>query len=112
MDGNILKNKANLWSSNDEWNITTNDKYFYIENISKKKVLGTKKSHGRIKVIEEDLVEDKPGQLWKRGNPDSEGYFTVEISDSLTVMTAIPSNQVAGQKNSLEMKSKYNFNRV
>ena len=41
LDGRILKNKANLWVSTDEWNIKTNDDFVYIENVSKNKVLGS-----------------------------------------------------------------------
>ena len=47
----------------------------FIENTSKTKVLGTT-SDG--KVIQEFLVEGKADQLWKKGKPDAEGYFTLE----------------------------------
>ena len=33
-------------------------------------------SDGRV--IEETFVVDKDEQLWKKGNPDAEGYFTIE----------------------------------
>ena len=47
----------------------------YIENTSKAKVLGAE-SDG--KVIQEFLVKGKADQLWKKGKPDAEGYFTIE----------------------------------
>ena len=72
--------------SDEEWNFKTNDDLIYIENISKTKVLGAT-SDG--KVILEDFEEDKPGQLWKKGVPDDEGYLTLENSNVVKVMTAI-----------------------
>ena len=41
------------------------------------------------KVILEDVEEDKDEQLWKKGVPDAEGYFTLENSNMLKFMTAI-----------------------
>ena len=86
MDGNTLTNKANLWTSDDEWNIRTRDKFVHIENISKNKVLGI--SHDGS-IAEEDFVENEPGQLWKRGKPNADGYFILEHSDTPKVMTGI-----------------------
>ena len=37
----------------------------------------------------EDLEDDKAEQLWKKGEPDDEGYFTLENSKVPKVMTAI-----------------------
>ena len=86
MEGTTLKNKANLWTSDDEWNIRTRDKFAYIENISKNKVLGI--THDGS-ITEEDFVEGKPGQLWKRGKSNADGYFILENSDTPKVMSAI-----------------------
>ena len=53
----------------------------------KKKVLGAT-SDG--KVIQEVFVEGKAEQLWKKGKPDAEGYFTLEShSEMPKVITAI-----------------------
>ena len=46
-----------------------------IENINKTKVWGTTNDN---KVILENFEEGKDGQLWKKGEPDAEGYFTLE----------------------------------
>ena len=86
MDGKTLTNKANLWKSNDEWNITTRDKFVHIENISKDKVLGITPDGS---ITEEDSVENEPGQLWKRGKSNADGYFSLENTDTPKVMTAI-----------------------
>ena len=72
--------------SDEKWKFKTNDDLIYIENISKKKVLGTK-SDG--KVILEDFKKDQAEQLWKKGEPDAEGYYTLENSNMGKFMTAI-----------------------
>ena len=63
------------------------DDLICIENTSKTKVLGVTNDG---KVILEDFEEGKPHQLWKKGNPDAEGYFTLEShSQKPNVITAI-----------------------
>ena len=49
------------------------------------------------KVIEEVKVEGKAEQLWKKGEPDAEGYFTLQNSREPKVLTAI-------SESSLEIK--------
>ena len=66
----------------------------YIENTSKAKVLGAT-SDG--KVIQEFLVEGKADQLWKKGKPDAEGYFSLQNSVKPKDLTAI-------SESSLEIK--------
>ena len=56
----------------------------YIENINRKKVWGTTNDS---KVILEDFEEGKAQQLWKKGEPDAEGYFTLENSGVPKVIT-------------------------
>ena len=70
------------------------DDLIYIENTSKAKVLGAT-SDG--KVIQECLVEGKADQLWKKGESDAEGYFTLQNSREPKVLTAI-------SESSLEIK--------
>ena len=83
----MLKNKAGLWKSDDSWTFTTeDDDLIYIENRLKTKVLGAT-SDG--KVIPEVFVAGKAEQLWKKGKPDAEGYFTLENSEVPKVLTAI-----------------------
>ena len=73
--------------SDEQWNFkTNNDDLIHIENVSKTKVLATA-SDGQV--ILEDLEEDKAEQLWKKGNPDAEGYFTLINSKVPKIMTAI-----------------------
>ena len=49
------------------------------------------------KVIQKFLVEGKADQLWKKGEPDAEGYFTLQNSGEPKVLTAI-------SESSLEIK--------
>ena len=58
----------------------------YIENTSKTKVLGST-SDG--KVNEEVKEVGKAEQLWKKGEPDAESYFTLQNSGEPKVLTAI-----------------------
>ena len=87
LDGNILKNKADhLWMSDEEWNFNkTKDDLFYMENISKTKVLGATNDG---EVILEDFQENKAEQLWKKGETSGKGYFTLENSKVPKIMTA------------------------
>ena len=83
----MLKNEAEHWTSNESWIFNTkDDDLIYIENVSKKKVLGAT-SDG--KVIQESIVEDKAEQLWKKGKPNADGYFTLKNSKVPKFITAI-----------------------
>jgi len=82
-----LENKEGVWKSDDLWIFKSkDDDLIYIENTSKTKVL---KATGDGKVIEEVLEEGKAEQLWKKGELDAEGYFTLENSGVPKVLTAI-----------------------
>ena len=87
LNGLMLKNKEGAWKSDDNWEFKPQiNGLIYIENTSKTKVLGST-SDG--KVIEEVKVEGKAEQLWKKGEPDAEGYFTLQNSGEPKVLTAI-----------------------
>ena len=74
--------------SDEEWNFKTKNDWIYIENISKTKVLETSNYD---EVTLKDFKEDKKMQLWKRGEPNTEGYFTLENSEIPKLLTAISS---------------------
>ena len=42
----------------------------------------------------ENFDKDKPGQTWKRGESNNEGYFTLNNSESAKVMTAVSENKI------------------
>ena len=91
----MLKNKERAWQSDDDWEFTPQiNGLIYIENSSKAKVLG---STSEGKVIEEVKVQGKAEQLWIKGAPNAEGYFTLQNSGEPKVLTAI-------SESSLEIK--------
>ena len=46
------------------------------------------------KVIQEELVEGKAHQLWKKGTPDGDGYFTLINSRMPKLITAISNSSL------------------
>ena len=117
LEGSTLENKAtDLWKSQDEWKFGKKDEMYYIENVTKKKVLGTT-NFG--KVIEEDFEEDnlKPEQLWKKVDPVGptiEAHFLLENAESKKFMTAISNNSIEIKGNCLLCLKLWfvNFNKV
>ena len=87
----MLQNKEGLWISDEEWNFITKDDLVYVENISKAKVLVTTNEG---EVVLEDFEEDKKELLWKKGEPNDEGYFTLENTEVSKVMTATSSTSL------------------
>ena len=82
-----LENKEGVWKSDDLWIFKAKGfGKIYIENTSKAKVLRATRDG---KVIQELLVEGKTDQLWTKGEPDAEGYFTLQNSGEPKVLTAI-----------------------
>ena len=89
----MLKDKAGLYKSDDLWVfITGDDDLIYIKNTSQTKVLQAT-SNGKVTL--EVFEERKPEQWWKKGKPDSEGYFTLEShSEVPKVITAISKSRL------------------
>ena len=107
LDGNVLHNREGLWKSNDMWNFTVKEgvlpkELIYVENINETKVWGTTNDG---KVILEIFEEDKAEQLWKKGEPNAEGYFTLENYEVSKVITATSST-------SLELKGNIILQRI
>ena len=75
--------------SDEKWVFKTKNNLIYIENILTKKVLG---STNDGKVRQEDYEEGKTQQLWKKGEPNAEGYFTLENCNRTEIMTAVSSS--------------------
>ena len=92
----MLKNKEEIWKSNDSWVFKPkDDDLIYIENTSKTKVLETFVNE----VILADFHEDKAEQLWKKGKSDAEGFFTLENSEMPKFITAISESGLEIQGN-------------
>ena len=76
LSGTKLINNEGVWNSNDKWSFkTTDDDLIYIENDSKHKVLKVNKFQN---VIEDELVSVKNSHLWRKGDTDSNGFFTLQ----------------------------------
>ena len=88
--------------SDDEWNFKTKDDMIYIENISKTKVLETSK----ILPTLQDFEEDKAEQLWKKGESNAEGYFTLENYKVPQVLTKYPVSRICPEQIAILGKSK------
>ena len=105
LEGKSLKNKANLWNSDDEWKFKIKDMMIYVENTNNNKVLAVTQPYFSkfSKVIEEDFVEGNTEQLWKKGKPNAEGYCTLENHGLRKTLTAISANslQVRGKSQHL-----------
>ena len=81
----MLQNKDQIWVSDETWVFQNKNDLIYIENILTKKVLGfTNDGKVSLKVYEEGNAD----QLWKKGEADAEGYFTLRNSN-FEVLTAI-----------------------
>ena len=83
--------------SNEEWVFKPKTNLIYIQSILTKKVLGATNDG---QVIPEDYEEGKAQQLWKKGDPNTEGYFTLENFKESKLMTAISPSvlQIKGNK--------------
>ena len=94
----MLENKAGFWKGSHEWNFRTKMNsvdLIYIEyiissgpplNIEKTLILEAK--NGAV-TFELDIEENKAEQLWKKGEPNTEGYFTLKNSKVPKLLTAI-----------------------
>ena len=81
--------------SDEEWNFKAKDDLIYIQNITKTKTL--KLDYRWVGL--EDFKEDEAYQLWKKGEPNAEGYFTLENSKVPKVLTASSSSDLEIQGN-------------
>jgi hypothetical protein len=64
-----------------------------IENIDKKQVLGIT-NDGNVAL--ENIEDDKDGQLWKKGEPDQKGYFSLKNNQVPKFLTFVSSLTVEG----------------
>ena len=81
----MLRNKANIWKSNDTWRFKPED-LVYIEDISNDQVL-TITNENIVK--KEIMMQNDARQIWKKGEVDKEGYFTLSDRHSKKVLTAV-----------------------
>ena len=85
LDSNLLINKARLWTSKDNWDLTVDETWVCIQNKSTEKVLTV--SDSGVEVSEDTMVPFT-SQMWTKGEPNKDGYFTLTSIDSGKVLTA------------------------
>ena len=100
LDGKMLENKKGLWKSGvkQKWRFTFEGDLIRIENIWKKKVFGTTND---ISVKLENIEDNKDGQLWKKGEPNNDGYFSLENDKVSKFLTAVSDEWVKLELNAL-----------
>ena len=95
LSGTKLVNRAHTWNSDDTWLLKPAGTNYYIENESETKILG-------IQDDQVDIVQAGARELWHKGEPNKEGYFTITSSSSEKALTATSAN-------CLEIKGKIMF---
>ena len=89
-EGKFLKNKEDNWEhKTKEWSTPKKGALIYIQNDLK--VLAFQQSSNKVELEDknDNLIDDKDyRQLWRKGTPNIEGYFTLENYQSKTFMTA------------------------
>ena len=108
----MLLNKEGLWTSDDEWNFKTKDDLIYIENTSKAKVFGAVSTSfiglWTIEVMLGDFIKKETNQLWKKGESDAEGYFTLE-NPVWSRVYGVPMIMTATSSKSLKLKGNIDY---
>ena len=87
-----LRNKADNSILGKEWNIKTKKTFINIVDVSDEKMVIGISNHETV--IEEEFEDGKPGQHWKKGKPDADGYFSLEGSKSSKILTATSSSNL------------------
>ena len=77
-------NKADVWQSNDKWELKKDDSTYYIMNVSENKVLCTE--NGQVNMEAIGINDER--QIWEKGEANDEGFFTLTNPDTEKVLTA------------------------
>ena len=94
LNDEVLQNKEGHWVSDQDWNFKPGkDGLIYIESITDDQVLEFRQDLDNTVVLEE-FEEDKAEQLWKKGEPNADGYFTLENAKVPKIMTGISSSRL------------------
>ena len=86
LENNTLKNKEGFWKSTENWRFETEGTMVHLVNESNSKFLF---------VSSDEVLESvNKKQLWEKGSPDNEGYFTLKDVTSKRVLTAMCTNSL------------------
>ena len=108
IEDNKLVSNGDVWQPNHQWNVIANESnqneiMVYIENKLTNKTLVV--IGNSTTVTKEILAQNERKQMWKKGVPNHEGYFTLTYLESNKVVTTT-TNKVLTATNgtSLEIK--------
>ena len=108
IEDNKLVSNGDVWQPNHQWNVIANESnqnetMVYIENKLTNKTLVV--IGNSTNVTKEILAQNESKQMWKKGVPNHEGYFTLTYLESNKVVTTT-TNKVLTATNgtSLEIK--------
>ena len=75
----MLKNKANIWKTNDTLNLVNhNEGMFFIRNLSNNNMLSIiTKDNYSYDVLDEIVSETNSKQWWEKRNPDNKSCFII-----------------------------------
>ena len=97
---NVLKNNANLWKSNDEFEVEFKNEYILIRNNTNLKVLTV---HNEPDLIEQNFEEGETDQLWIKEDSHIDGFFTLKNLKWDKYLTAVSKSSLQVQgKNLME----------
>ena len=101
-NGTLKNKKQHTWQPHGNWTFTStteknwkNETLIHIKNVVDNKTLG---AFGSKAFANETFVKGKHTQLWTRGQPNNEGYYTLQNSEFQKFLTA--------DTNSFELKGK------
>ena len=88
-----LSDKANLFNSNDKWNLSKIEGAlgYTIENVTSKSFLGTLKNDS---VIPKKFVDSRNAQMWEKTFPKNGKYFTLTNLNNGKLLTATSDDQL------------------
>ena len=95
-----MKNNANLWTSNDQFEVEFKSGYILIRNNTNLKVLTV---HNEPDLMEQNFEEGETDQLWIKEDSHINGFFTLKNLKWDKYLTAVSKSSLQVQgKNLME----------
>ena len=93
-----MKNNANLWTSNDQFEVEFKNGYILIKNNTNLKVLTV---HNEPDVMEQNFDEGETDQLWIKEDSQIDGFFTLKNLKWDKYLTAVSESSLQVQGKNL-----------